>query len=282
MRAVYSGNINFGMSSIPIKLFPTTKPYDIKFNFLCPYCHSKIKEKRFCDNCNTEIPYKDLKKGFYLSKSQGYVVFDKEEIEKLKPKSSKIIDLIKFVNTEEIDNLFVEKSYYIIPEEKGIKAYSILKEVLTLTNKVGIGKITLRNREKYCFIRSYKNGLVLTIIYYPEEIYNIDNVLYEQNIKLLPVSKEEIDFNKEIIEKLTSKFDTIEIKDTFRELIISKIKEKANFNQDQNERVKEAKDLINQLTKSVETTQIKENSRTNKETSRTNKNETNKKVVKNG
>jgi DNA end-binding protein Ku len=262
MRAVYTGNINFGMVSIPIKLFPTTKPYDIKFNFLCPNCHSKIKEKRFCDNCNIEIPYSELKKGFYLSKSQGYVVFDKEEIEKLKVRSNKIIDLIKFVNLEEIDNLFVEKSYYIIPEEKGIKAYSILKEVLTLTNKVGIGKITLRNREKYCFIRSYKNGLVLTIIYYPEEIYNIDEILYEQNIKLLPISKEELDFNKEIIEKLTSKFDTSEIKDTFRELIISRIKEKANF-KDQTERVKEAKDLINQLTKSIETTQIKKTSRTN-------------------
>jgi DNA end-binding protein Ku len=270
MRAVYTGNINFGMVSIPIKLFPTTKPYDIKFNFLCPYCHSKIKEKRFCENCNAEIPYNDLKKGFYLSKSQGYVVFDKEEIEKLKVRSNKIIDLIKFVNLEEIDNLFVEKSYYVVPEERGIKAYSLLKEALSLTNKAGIGKITLRNREKFCIIRSYRNGLVLTILFYPEEIYNIDEVLYEQNIKLLPVNEEELKISKEIIEKLTSKFDTNEIKDTFRELIITKIKEKANF-KDQTERVKEAKDLINQLTKSVETTQIKKTSRTKKQ-----------KVVKNG
>ncbi|MEM1543700.1 MAG: Ku protein [Candidatus Bathyarchaeia archaeon] len=255
MKALWKGSINFGLVSCPISLYVAHKTHDISFNQLCS-CGGRIREKRFCERENIEVPYYKIQKGFYISKSHGYVVFTKEELEKLKTKSSKVIEIVNFVNADEIDDLYIEKAYYVLPDEKGLKAYFLLKEVLSLTNKVGVGKITLRNRESICLIKSYKNGLVLFLLYYPDEIIDFDELFNEQGIHKEDVKKDELELAKMLIEKLSNPFKIEDFKDSYTETLQNYIKAKIENREfkieDKREETIEFKDLMEALKRSIE------------------------------
>jgi DNA end-binding protein Ku len=256
MRAIYSGTLRFNLISIGIKLYPSVSENEVRFNFLCENGH-KIVYKRYCPVCNKEVDYNNLKKGYYLGKSKGYVVFDKEEIEQLESERNKVIEILGFTDVNNIDYIYFDKTYYVMPQEDYEEPYFLIKELLCLTNKSAIGKITLRNKEKLCLINSYRNGLTLTTLFSKEDIRDINLLMRELKVSVKPLNKEMLEIGKILVEKGKIDFSsTVEnYKDGFREMFKQALKQKLEnkpISINVEEKVEEAKNLMEALIKSVE------------------------------
>src|SRR5262249_17183166 len=141
---IWSGSISFGLVTIPVKLYPATEERQFSFNQLCPNGH-RIRYKRWCPVEEKEVQYSDIKKGYELEKD-NYLVLEKSDLEKVKLKTTKSIDIKEFVEFKELDPILIEKSYYVAPDTKhgNSKAFSLLVKVLMDTKKIAIGKVILR------------------------------------------------------------------------------------------------------------------------------------------
>ncbi|MEM5879245.1 MAG: Ku protein [Candidatus Aenigmatarchaeota archaeon] len=252
-RAIFTGAISFGLVFIPIRIYTAAEGKEIEFHNLCPDCLSPLEYKRWCPKCQKEVAWQDIKKGFKISKER-WVVLEKEEIEKLKLPSTKALEIQSFIDVSQIDPIFFQKAYYVVPEEGGEKPYSLLVEALRLANKAAIGKVVLKNKEYLVCLRPFKKGLVMHLLYFLREIKEIEELPELKN--LVVVSKEELELAKALISKLTEEgFDASKFKDEYTEKLKELIKAKAEGKEIEvkaEERVAEAKSLMEALKASVE------------------------------
>ncbi|MEM5773073.1 MAG: Ku protein [Candidatus Aenigmatarchaeota archaeon] len=252
-RAIFTGAISFGLVHIPVKIYTATETKEIEFHNLCPECLSPLEYKRWCPKCQKEVAWQDVKKGFKISKER-WVILEKEEIEKLKLPSTKALEIQSFIDVSQIDPIFFQKAYYVVPEEGGEKPYSLLVEALRLANKAAIGKVVLKNKEYLVCLRPFKKGLVMHLLYFLREIKEIEELPELKN--LVVVSKEELELAKALISKLTEEeFDASKFKDEYTEKLKELIKAKAEGKEIEvkaEERVAEAKSLMEALKASVE------------------------------
>lgn len=257
-RAIFSGAISFGLVHIPIRIYTATESKEIEFHMLCNTCNTPLEYKRWCPKCEKEVAWNDIKKGFKISKER-WIILEKEEIEKIKLPSTKTIDIQSFVDVSQIDPIFFEKSYYVVPEETGIKPYSLFVEALRLANKAAIGKVVMREKEYLVALRPFKKGITMHILHYLGEVRDIDKL--SELEKLVVVSKEELELAKTLISKLTEEeFDISKFKDQYTEALKQLIKAKAEgkeFEMKAEERVAEAKSLMESLKASVEAVEKK-------------------------
>src|SRR5688500_20143169 len=146
-RSIWKGSISFGLVNIPIKLYSEDEEKTFSFNQLCQKGH-RIQYKRWCPIEDAEVPYQQIQKGYEIAKD-NYVLLEKQELENIKLKTTKTIDIKEFVDAKEVDPIFVQKSYYVAPDSKTPdKAYLLLVNILKNTDKVAIGKVVLRAREQ--------------------------------------------------------------------------------------------------------------------------------------
>ncbi len=254
-RSIWSGVISFGLVSIPIKLYTATESRQIEFHNLCNVCHSPLEYKRWCPVCKKEVAWQDIEKGYKISKEQ-WIIIKKEDLERIKIPTTKTIEIKEFVDVSQIDPLYFEKSYYVVPQEAGIKAYSLFVEALRLANKAAIGKVVMRNKEYIVALRSFRKGIVMHVLHYVGEIRNIDQLSELKN--LVVVSKEELELARALIQRLTeSSFDPNKFEDNYTEALKRLIKAKAEGKELKlklEEKVEEAKELMDALKASVEVT----------------------------
>lgn len=204
---IWSGSISFGLVTIPIKLYPATEDKQFSFNQLCPNGH-RIKYKRWCPVEEKEVPYSEIKKGYEIQRD-NYVVIEKDDLEKIKLKTTKSIDIKEFVDIEEVDPILIEKSYYVAPDTKrgNDKAYSLLIKILSDTKKIAIGKIILRDKENIVSLRPYQRGMVMHILKYLDEIRPTDEIpeITEASKQKTKLEPEEISLAKMLVDKFSSK-----------------------------------------------------------------------------
>jgi DNA end-binding protein Ku len=252
-RAIFSGAISFGLVHIPIKIYSATETKEIEFHMLCPECHTPLEYKRWCPKCEKEVPWQAVEKGFKIAKDR-WVILKKEELQKIKLPSTKTIDIQAFVDISQIDPIFFEKSYYVVPEEGGEKPYSLFVEALRLANKAAIGKIVMREKEYLVALRPFKRGITMHILYYLGEIRDIEKL--PELERLVVVSKEELELAKALIEKLTEEeLDLSKFKDEYTEALKKLIRAKAEgkeFMMEEERPVEAAKSLMEALKASVE------------------------------
>lgn len=257
-RAIFRGSISFGLVSIPIKIYTATEPREIQFHNLCPVCHTPLQYKRWCPHCKKEVEWKDIVKGYKLTKEK-WIVLEKEELEKIKLPTTKTIDIKEFIDVSQIDPIYFEKAYYLVPDEGGEKAYSLFVEALRLSNKAAVGKVVMRDKEYLVVLRAYKKGLAMHILYYLGEVRDINELSELKN--LVVVSKEELELAKVLIGKLTRKeFNIEDFKDRYTEAVKKLIKSKAEgkeFKIEEEKPAAEAKSLMEALKASVETVKKK-------------------------
>ncbi|MCS7105892.1 MAG: Ku protein [Candidatus Aenigmarchaeota archaeon] len=254
VRAIFSGSISFGLVNIPIKIYPATESRVISFNNLHKECGTPLVYKRWCPKCEKEVAYEDIEKGYKITKEK-YVIIKKEDLEKLRLKTTKAIEIQEFVDASQIDPIFLEKSYYVVPEETGIKAYSLFVEALRIANKVAIGKVVMRNKEYLVAIRAFKKGLVMHILHYLGEIKDIEEL--SELKSLVTVREEELRLAQALISKLTeSEFDASKFKDNYTEELMKLIKARAEGKEIEvkEEKVPETKELVEALKASIEST----------------------------
>ncbi len=256
-KAIFAGSISFGLVNIPIKVYRAAQSKAISFNNLHKECHTPLIYKRWCPKCEKEVAYEDIEKGYKITKEK-YVVISKEDIEKLKLKTTKMIEIQEFVDASQIDPLYLEKSYYVVPEEMGIKAYSLFVEALRVANKIAIGKVVMRNKEYLVALRAFKKGLVMHVLHYLGEVKDIEE--FSELKHLVTIKEEELKLAQALISKLTEKeLDLSKFKDNYTEALMKLIKAKAEGKEIKVEEApkEEVKGLMEALKASVEAVERK-------------------------
>jgi len=225
-RSMWKGAVSFGMVAIPVRLYLATESKSVSFRSLCP-CHKQpIKQKRHCAVTDDVLDYKEVLKGFEISKDQ-FVIIDEEDLENLPLASAHTIEIMEFVDGEEIPaELYMKQAYYLEPEKVGIKPYYLLKEALQEVGKVAVGKIALRDREHMATVRPFGKGIIVNSLHWPDEIRSMDELnLPEEEVK---IDKREMAMAKMLIENLTDEFDPERYHDEYREAIIKLAQAKAD------------------------------------------------------
>lgn len=252
MRAVWSGDISFGLVSIPVKLYSAVKSETLGFRMLHKKHMAPIKYKKVCSECGKEIPLNEIVKGLEIRKGKYYVL-TAEELDRLKPKKTNNIEIIEFIDEAQIDPIYFNGHYYLAPGKEKEKAYFLLREVLRGGAKVAIGKFVMREKEHVCVIRSYKTGLVLTTLNYNYEVRNIKDI--ENLSESVSVGEKELSLAKKIVEHLSrEKFKMEEFKDSFAEELKKAIRAKEKGEVIKVKKIKEApkeENLIEALKASV-------------------------------
>lgn len=220
-RAIWSGVITFGMVSIPIKLYSATDNKDISFNQLHRDCKSRIKEMRFCPACDRKIEYEEIEKGYEYSKGQ-YVIVSKDDLEKLPLPNKNIIEISSFVTNEDIDPIYYDKAYFILPEEAAKKPFALFMKAIKEKGMVAVAKLAIRTKERLCCLRPYGNTLMCNTLLYPDEI-RVDK---EEAGPDVQVSDKELAMASSLIDLMTQEFSADEYKDNYREALMQLIEAK--------------------------------------------------------
>ena len=205
-----------------------------------------------------EVQWSDIKKGYEVSKDK-YVLLEKEELDNVKLKTTRTIDIKEFIGAESLDPIFVEKSYYIAPDSKTVdKAYSLLINVLRKTGKIGIGKVVLREKEHLVALRAYQRGLVMHQLHYLDEIKPIDEIkeITSNATAKLKIEEQEVELGKMLVDNLTSEdLDLGQYSDAYaaklRELINQKARGKVHVIKEEKEEPESGRDLLEALKASV-------------------------------
>ena len=261
-RAIWKGSISFGLVNIPIQVFSATQKEEYtSFNQLCDKGH-KIKYKKWCPVEEREVQWSEIKKGYEISKNT-YVVLEKEDLEGIKLKTNNTIEVKEFIESEEFDPIFIEKSYYIGPDlgkkkktAAGIssKAYSLFVKILNETNKVAIGKVVLREKEHVIALRAYQRGLVMHQLKYLDEIRPMDEIGVLDSLQ--QADSKELSLGKTLVENLTTeRFDLGQYSDSYakelEKLIEAKSKGQKVTIKEQEEEPKETTDILEALKASL-------------------------------
>ncbi|NLM75039.1 MAG: Ku protein [Clostridiaceae bacterium] len=225
MRTMWKGSISFGLVNIPVNMFAATEDRDVRFKYLHKKCKTPVKNQRICPTCNEKITSEDIVRGYEYEPGQ-FVVIEKEDLEAIKPRSAKTIEIMDFVKLSEIDPIFFDKSYYLAPQDTGgSKAYNLLRQAMKDTGRIAVSRITIRDKQSLAVLRVYNNVLVLETIFFPDEVRSISQVPgIPQNLE---TDARELDMAKQLIENLTSEFDPEKYRDEYREELLEMIRKKA-------------------------------------------------------
>ena len=214
-RATWKGFLKISLVNIPIKVFPATETSGtISFNQLHGECQTRIQQKRWCPHCSREVPNSEIVKGYEFEKGH-YVVMSEEDIEKVRPESTRVIDLIQFADESSIDPIYVDRAYYLAPDG-GVAsdAFAVMRE--GMKGKVGIGKLALYGREYLVAVKPKDRGIVMYTLHHAAEIRGMDQV-EELNSVATKVRPEEIKLAKQVIETFDAPLDLNTYKDEYRE-----------------------------------------------------------------
>jgi DNA end-binding protein Ku len=222
MKTMWKGAISFGLVSIPVRVFTATEEKTLKFNQLHDKDHGRIRYKRVCSKDGEEVPYEQIVSGYEYEKDR-YVVLEDEDFDAIPVESGRTIDIAQFVDADEIDPLLYKKSYYLAPEETGMKAYQLLREALTDDGRVGIAKVSFRDKEHLATIRVSDNVLVLETMYWPDEIRDPAFEELDKEVKLRP---QEVQMAKSLVENLTDEWNPEEFRDEYREALLEIVEKK--------------------------------------------------------
>ena len=222
--AVWKGMISFGLVSIPIRLYAAARAKRTPLHQIHNVCNTRLKQPLFCPHCNRNVERAEVVKGYEYEKGK-YVYISGEEIKKITPASGQTMEILAFLKGSDVDPVYFESSYLVLPEPHAEKPYALLLHALRNTAKVGLAKVTMHQREYTVFIRPRDNGLTLHTMYYANEIASVENYGKTYDGKLKP---EEVKLAGQLVESLTAPFHPRQYHDEFQErlnaLIESKLK----------------------------------------------------------
>src|SRR5947199_3371954 len=174
-RATWKGFLKISLVNIPIKVFPATEASGtISFNQLHGECQTRIQQKRWCPHCNREVPNSEIVKGYEFEKGR-YVVLSEEDIEKVRPESTRVIDLVQFADDSSIDPMYVERTYYLAPDGgMAADAFAVMRD--GMAGKVGVGKLALYGREYLVAVKPHGRRSVMYTLHHAGDIRRLGTV----------------------------------------------------------------------------------------------------------
>ncbi len=222
MKALWKGNISFALVNIPVKLYGASHKKDLDFHLLHKKCSTPLHYERYCPTCKADVVWEDTVHGYEYEKDK-YVVVTDEEIEHIPIKTSKSIDVLRFIDGKEIESIYYDKSYYLEPDEGGERAYALLRETMKEAGKIALAKITFKNREHIAVIRVYHDALLLQTLLYSEDIVKPETFNIPKKITL---DDKELALATELVKHSLGKFNINSYHDEFRDSLMELIKAK--------------------------------------------------------
>ena len=214
-RPTWKGYLKVSLVNIPVKVYPATEASaTISFNQLHVDCQTRINQKKWCPKCEREITSAEVVKGYEFEKGRWVVVGD-EDIAKVRTESTKVINLVQFARDDEIDPMYVDRAYYLVPDgAMATDAYSVMRD--GMAGKVGVGKVAIHGREYLVAVKPHKQGLVMYTLHHAAEIRTIDQIdeLREVRGKAAPA---EMKLAKQVIESFEGELNLADYKDEYQE-----------------------------------------------------------------
>lgn len=221
MATVWKGHLTFGLISIPVRLFPAARGERVSFNQLHNVCHSRLKQPLFCPVCNRNIERSEIVKGYEYDKDQ-YVLFGDEELDKIEPPSARVMEILEFVKIDEVDPLYLDASYYLSPEDPGLKAYTLLMKAMQETGYGAIAKLTMHQREHIVVIRPGAKTLTLHTMFYSNEVRAAEALQTDK----IEVKDQEKKLAQQLIESLAASFQPDKYRDEYSDTVRAMISAK--------------------------------------------------------
>ncbi len=228
-RAIWSGSISFGLVNVPVKLVTATSPKDIRFHQLHASDGGRINQKRVCSLDGEEVDYSEIVKGYELRRGQ-YVVVEPDDLEGLAPEATRSIDIEEFVDLVEIDPLYFEHSYYLVPDGPAARPYALLVEAMAGTGKVGIGRFVLRTKQYLAALRPRDGALVLSTMLFADEVVQASELEVVTTKDTKP-SERELTMARQLVSSLSGEWEPAKYKDDYRDKVIELIEAKAEGNE---------------------------------------------------
>lgn len=225
IRSMWSGTLNFGLISMPVKLYTAVNSKTVRFNQLHAQDGVRIENKRYCPAHKKEITLDEIVRGYEIDPGR-YVVVTDEELEGLAPAASRTIEIQDFVDLDEIDPIYCETPYYIAPNTGGAKSYRLLLEAMRDTSKVAIGRVVLRSRERLVAVRPYENSLLLATLIFGDELRPLGDVIEPADD--VEIGDRELAAARQLVESLAQPFEVGKYHDTYREEVLALIERKAS------------------------------------------------------
>jgi DNA end-binding protein Ku len=228
-RSMWKGTLNFGLVSVPVKLYSAAVHKSVTFHQLHARDHARIVQRRFCSAEGEEVDYGEVVKGYELAPGR-YVVVEPEELAALEPAFTRTIDVEDFVGLDEIDAVYFDRPYFLVPNKGGARSYRLLLEAMRETGKVAIGRIVLRSREQLVAIRPREDALMMVTMNFGDEIQQTSSFTELEEAEV-EVSERELEMARRLVESVTRAFDIDNYHDTYREALLDLIDRKANGEQ---------------------------------------------------
>lgn len=247
-RALWKGAISFGLVNIPVSMYPMFGKYSVRFFNLCQHDRTPLKNRRWCEAEQKEVPREGVEKGFEISKG-SFITLTPQDLDSIRLKHAKTIDIKQFADSYAIDPSYFEKAYQLVPEPHGEKAFSLLREVLRLTGKAAVGKFVFRNREYLALMRQHGAGIALSTMHYPEELIDLSALRKPEPT----LTDEERRLALALVEAMTQPLDLSRFRDEYREAFRKLVESKAGGSQlVPPEKLAEIQGLLDALRASVE------------------------------
>jgi DNA end-binding protein Ku len=214
-RPTWKGFLKISLVNIPVRVFPATdSAATISFNQLHGECQTRIQQKRWCPKCEREVPLSEIVKGYEFEKGR-YVVMDEDDLAKVRPESTRVIDLVQFTDAASIDPIYVERPYYLAPDgQMALEAFAVIRE--GMAGKAGVGKLALYGREYLVAVQPREKGLVMYTMRRANEVRSMEAIEELDNVPE-KVKPEEIKMAKQVISNFEGQLDLTEYRDAYQE-----------------------------------------------------------------
>ena len=222
MPSLWSGSLTFGLVSIPVRLEVSRRSQRLSFNLLCPDCLGRINQVPYCPACDEYRERAELKRGYQYQKDE-YVVMEPEDFTEAESSASRNIEVIAFVEAETLQPVFLDRTYYLVPEPGAEKGYALLHRGMQETNKVAITRFVMRGKEYIGAVNFADGGLMMHILFHQGEFKHVSEIVPELDIE---VSSKELDLAEQIIENMSEDFSEEMLNDEYRERLLDIIQQR--------------------------------------------------------
>ncbi len=225
-RAIWSGAISFGLVSVPVKLYSAVSRKTVRFNQIDSRTNSRVKQKRV-NSDGEEVPYEEIVKGYEISKD-SYVIITEDELATLAPKASRMIDITDFVDQVDIDPVFYDSAYYLVPDELARKSYTLLSQAMEESGRVAIATFVMRTKQYLVAIRPIDGTLMMSTMVYADEVVTPEEIPGLEELGEIDISDAELAMANQLIESLATEFDADSYRDSYRQEVLELIEQKAS------------------------------------------------------
>jgi DNA end-binding protein Ku len=222
MRSMWKGHISFGLVNIPVKLYSATSKEELSFRFLHKEDHCPVSYERVCERDGREVPWDEIVRGYEYEKGK-FVVLTDEDFKRADVEATRTVDILDFVDADEVDMMYFEKPYYLQPDRGGEKPYVLLREALAAANRIGIAKVVIRTRQHLAAVKPKEDALLLNLMRFRDELVDVSELDLPHDADL---DERELEMARRLVDNLTEPFDPSKYTDDYREELLKVIHEK--------------------------------------------------------